>query len=189
MDNRRRKRLVVWMIILFGVIVVAVGLGIGLKHFLRESEIWEYETAVGAEPATIRVTWTSDRYFGLGRHGPGVGGGNWEYLTEVAFRDGRHLRFKTSLEPRALWKLQGNYYVACYHASEWVLARVDGDGGVVAIHPGDLPPGPRKWNLLRPSTESESEFEGYFQMWLEDLVRHRARTRKASMPGEAEQEP
>lgn len=146
MKNKRPRLLGLWV----GISLALVFLPICLRPLLRKSKTWQVGTQVGGKPAVVRITWTLDRGIRLG-HMYIVGGGNWEYSTEVAFYDGSRLQFDTTSQPVGLWQLEGAYYVACHDAGAgWSLGRLKNDGSVASVSPGDLPAGPRPWNLESP---------------------------------------
>ncbi len=130
-------------------LLVLVGLALAGWAVVRKSTTWTLSTTVGGQPAEVTITWTRNRSIPLGPH-DSIGGGNEVHDVVVLLASGQELSFRTKREPCALWRLNGDLYVACsdLYAEKWFIARVGDDGDVTPISRKQLPKGPKPMNLL-----------------------------------------
>ena len=83
----------------------------------------------------------------------------------MKFTDGNgFFIFKTNEEPRAIWRLGGEYYAACSGpAGGWLIIKIASNGSTKEITMKELPEGERKWNMC--DKDSQEYWEDEFQRW------------------------
>lgn len=152
------------------VVIVSSGAVISVSCFLwfvLPAIIWDYNTwtlntSIDGQPAEVTIERRNTRF--IGNHVFSIGGGNWRYRTKVILSKGEKLMFQTRYRPRAIWKSDGTYYVAC-EDNEWFLARLKTNGEIVQVYRRELPCDPDSWNLEPPETQSEMQYS--YERWAE----------------------
>lgn len=146
------------------VVVLVVGAGMwSLPHIFREREtVRDTDVVLGSEKAHVTVIWSGARGLVDSPNGPLIGGGNWRYDTTVIFTSGEKFDFTTELQPRTLWKVGDQLFVACNDGGKWLIAKVS-DGQMNPMARSALPEFPSSWNLEPP--EQQSEWQQSFDTW------------------------
>ncbi len=148
------------------VAVLAVLLGFLAFDFWRHETV-EWSKSVNLEGQTVLVAITHSYYrgvFPMG-HDDLIPGGKDRFRTDLDFPDGRRISFTVTKEPRAIWSIEGQLYVACC-TGDWLVAKVDESGMLTPITPRELPEAPRHWNLSGETQEFQKEWDDKFAMWL-----------------------
>lgn len=159
---RRRWKCVA--IILLFLFLFCAGFCAGFRHFvLREHHESEFQVELGDDVGTavLRTShdWTLIFPLELG----GIGGGNYEYQLDVYMDSGREFHLEHSLEPIAIWELEGETFLVVRPGfdvykfiSETELKKLDiNEIGPLGTTPWNLPEGPKPWNLCPEESPRE----------------------------------
>lgn len=139
---------------------------IAIHVLLQEKKSWSVSTRIEDSPVTVEMTWTYRRgVFQMG-HQSLIPGGDDKYMVTVNFLDGRSLKFVAASEPRAIWKVDQEFYTACYSpGGRWFIARVTSDGHILPISRKELPSEQIDWNLVDQS--DKEDWQKSFDLWAE----------------------
>jgi hypothetical protein len=160
MQASHRKRLVIAILLL----LLLDGLAFGIWRAGHRCDTWSQECTIGNRQAVVGISWTPPwALFQLG-HQYLFYVGDDEYKVRVYFTNGGEFRFESNWAPKAIWELQGKYYVVLLDpGGGWTIAEIEDNGSMKQVRLKDLPPGQRDLNLVREEYRSESEHR--FEDW------------------------
>lgn len=151
----------------------AAFIGVGLLAAWRmahSSGTWSEQIILDGQNVTVTINWTYRRGLPCTPHDWLIPPGESTYTTWLRFPGGRTTHFRVQseydLQPRAIWKLQGEIYVACGDlAGNWLVGSLDADGTITPVSRDKLPDGPRPWNLEPASgrRDCDENFDKWFQ--------------------------
>ena len=154
------------------VVMVLVGLALGcvpmaLYYQLVDTKTYTYSVELGGRPATATVVWVSPPHLIDLGHQYLIQFGKDEWRTRVKFRDGGEIKFTTDREPRAIWEVDGTYYVIL----DWCIATLQTNGRLTPVSPAQLPSGEIPWNLVEPGHDAYWKAE--FEQWAKWEIQRR----------------